>query len=180
MKVVVPQPVEAEAALIGRPHESRPLLQTSSDGWGEADLARLGAIAKGAEDVPGPVTVAVAVGARDAGPESIGEEDLLAGEEPPTPPPAGEAPGWRLVAVGDSDFATNGRLANAGNPTFLANTFNWLLERHKLLGIGAKKPEQVRLALTPGQLRGVSWLSLAGLPAVAIAAGVAVWFRRRR
>ena len=161
--------------------EAGPLLQTSSDGWGENDLTNLGAIGEGAGDAPGPVSVAVAVGARDSGPEAVSEEDLLAEEAEPSPPqPAGEAPTWRLVAVGDSDFATNGQLATAGNPTFLANALNWLLERHKLLGIGAKKPEQVRLALTPGQLEGISWLALAGLPAIAIAAGVAVWFRRRR
>ena len=111
----------------------------------------------------------------------LGEEaQHLADEGEVAPAAAAGAPAWRMVVVGDSDFATNGQLANAGNPTFVANAFNWLLERHKLLGIGAKKPEQARLALTPGQLSGIGWLSLAGLPALAIAAGVAVWFRRRR
>ena len=62
----------------------------------------------------------------------------------------------------------------------IINAFNWLLERQKLIGIGPKKPEQVRLTLTPGQLSAVTWLSLAGLPLVAIVAGVAVYFRRRR
>ncbi len=62
----------------------------------------------------------------------------------------------------------------------VANAFNWLLERQKLLGIGAKKPEQVRLSLTPGQLSAITWTVLAGLPGLAILAGVAVWSRRRR
>ncbi|MCM2268863.1 MAG: LPXTG cell wall anchor domain-containing protein, partial [Thermoanaerobaculia bacterium] len=95
-------------------------------------------------------------------------------------PTAAPATTWRLVVFGDSDFATNGQLANVGNPTMLANAFNWLLERENLLGIGPKKPEQVRLSLTPGELAAVTWGTLLGLPALAVGAGVFVWSRRRR
>ena len=162
--------------------EARPLLETGSEGWGETDLERLGAVARGEGDLAGPVPVAVAVGAKEAGAGLPDEEELLEGGEPapPAPAPAGAAPKWRLVVVGDSDFATNAQLANAGNPTLLANAFNWLLARENLLGIGPKRPEQVRLSLTPGQLSAVTWLALAGLPGLAVAAGVTVWLRRRR
>ena len=79
---------------------------------------------------------------------------LLAEEAEPAPPQPARG-GADLAAGRRSATPTSPptrQLATAGNPTFLANAFNWLLERHKLLGIGAKKPEQVRLALTPGQL----------------------------
>ncbi len=89
-------------------------------------------------------------------------------------------PEWRLVVFGDSDFATNSILPSAGNPTLVANAFNWLLERQKLLGIGPKKPEQTRLSLAPGELSRITWLVMAGLPALAIAAGILVWRKRRR
>jgi ABC-type uncharacterized transport system involved in gliding motility auxiliary subunit len=161
---------------------AQPLLETSAEGWAESDLARLSAVARGDTDLPGPVPVAVAVSAREPGGE-IGGEDELPGEPEPAGEKAADAdagPKWRLVVVGDSDFATNAQLATAGNPTLLANAFNWLLERQKLLGIGPKKPEQVRLTLTPGQLSAITWISLAGLPGLALVAGVAVWFRRRR
>lgn len=154
------------------------LLETTAEGWGETDLVNLRAIARDGRDVAGPVPIAVAVSA------SSPEAAAMAGEEPAepsaAPPPAGEAPAWRLVVVGDSDFATNNLLELSGNPTMLANAFNWLLDRQKLLGIGPKKPDQVRMTLSPGQLSGITWLVLAGLPALAIAAGVAVYFRRRR
>jgi ABC-type uncharacterized transport system involved in gliding motility auxiliary subunit len=159
------------------------LLETSAEGWGETDLGGLDAVGQGEEDTPGPLSVAVAVVPRtepvagideadeiDAEPSAEGTE-AMAGGEPST---------WRLVVLGDSDFATNGQLANVGNPTLLANAFNWLLEREQLLGIGPKKPEQVRLTLTPGQLSGITWGTLLGLPGLAVAAGVSVWFRRRR
>lgn len=169
--------------------EAQVLLQTTAAGWGESDLVNLRSVAKDDKDMTGPVPVAVAVSAqsKDAPPADL-EVDELAAELPPASRPSqpapkavpAEAPTWRLVVVGDSDFATNSLLTLSGNPTLLANAFNWLLDRQKLLGIGPKKPEQVRMTLTPGQLSGLTWLVLAGLPALAIAAGVAVYLRRRR
>ncbi len=160
------------------------LLETTAEGWGESDLANLRAVARDSKDLTGPVPLAVAVSAqsKDAAPQVLEDEELNPESPVPTPKLAagGDAPAWRLVVVGDSDFATNSLLALSGNPTLLANAFNWLLDRQKLLGIGPKKPEQVRMTLTPGQLSGITWLVLAGLPALAIAAGVAVYFRRRR
>ena len=156
------------------------LLETTAEGWGETDLVHLRAVARDGNDLTGPVPLAVAVSApaNEAQATEVEEQQLA---DPPAPKPlAGERPAWRLVVVGDSDFATNSLLALSGNPTLLANAFNWLLDRQKLLGIGPKKPEQVRMTLTPGQLSGITWLVLAGLPALAIAAGVAVYYRRRR
>lgn len=157
------------------------LLETTAEGWGETDLANLRAVARDAKDLTGPVPLAVAVSAQAkdaAAGDPEGEE--MAPEEPKAASADAQAPAWRLVVIGDSDFATNSLQALSGNPTALSNAFNWLLDRQKLLGIGPKKPEQVRMTLTPGQLSGITWLVLAGLPALAIAAGVAVYYRRRR
>jgi len=171
--------------------EARTLLQTTSEGWGETDLANLRGVAKGDADTAGPVAVGVAISAEATGGEDEldglhdleGDDGDLVAEEGSAPEPeAAETavPGWRLVVFGDSDFATNGQLANVGNPTLVANAFNWLLERQNLLGIGPKKPEQVRLSLAPGELSAITWLSLLGLPALAVGAGILVWSRRRR
>jgi len=158
------------------------LLQTTSEGWGEADLANLRGVAKDPTDAGGPVAVGVALAPRDE-PEPAALSDHAHEEDEAEAPAAADAaakPGWRLVVFGDSDFATNSQLANVGNPTLVANAFNWLLERQNLLGIGPKKPEQVRLSLTPGELSAVTWGTLLGLPALAVAAGVLVASRRRR
>ncbi len=113
---------------------------------------------------------------RDAvGGDAVGEE--------PAATPAAEAPspaGFRVAVFGDSDFATNGQLANVGNGALLSNTLNWLVEREALVAIAAKRPEQVRLSLTQAELRTVTWLILLVLPGLAVAAGVAVYLRRRR
>jgi ABC-type uncharacterized transport system involved in gliding motility auxiliary subunit len=151
------------------------LLETSAEGWGERDLGDLGAVARDPSDLAGPVPLAVAVAAAERPEAGIEEEELDGGE-------AAEAggPSWRLVVFGDSDFATNAQLASAGNPTLLANTVNWLVERQQLLGIGPKRPEQVRLSLTSSQIRWVTFWVLLGLPGLAVAAGVWMHLRRRR
>lgn len=100
------------------------------------------------------------------------------------PKPAAETapapkPELRLVVFGDSDFARNAQLGNAGNVTLIDNAVNWLVERKALLGIPPKKPEQVRLSLDKGQVLRVYGL-IALLPLLAIVAGVAVYLRRRR
>lgn len=157
------------------------LLETTAEGWGETDLTNLRAVAKGPEDLAGPVPLAVAVGAPTTPPPppDLEDEELGAGTAPKPLDPA-KAPAWRLVVVGDSDFASNSLLPLSGNPILVANAFNWLLDRQNLLGIGPKKPEQVRMTLSPGQLSGILWFVLAGLPALSIAAGVAIYRKRRR
>lgn len=168
--------------------EARPLLETTSEGWGETDLAALTAVEYGEGDRPGPVAVGVAVGAAPPAPPGFDAEDLDAGDldagdletDAPAASETPASPAWRLVVLGDSDVAANGQVALVGNPTLVGNAFNWLLEREQLLGIAAKRPEQARLSLTRGQLSAITWGVLAGLPGLALAAGVAVWARRRK
>jgi ABC-type uncharacterized transport system involved in gliding motility auxiliary subunit len=134
------------------------LLRTSSQGWGETDLAHLDQVAKDDKDVPGPVSLGVAV-------------EIKGG--------AGARPA-RTVVYGDSDFATNQLVhANSNNAMLLANSLNWLVERESLLGIPPRKTEQVRLSMTAGELHAV-WALSALLPLLAVAAGIYVHFRRRR
>jgi gliding motility-associatede transport system auxiliary component len=144
------------------------LLHTSNEGWGETDLAHLDQVAKDARDVPGPVSLGVAVEIKPA-----------AGASPV--PGAAAARGARMVIYGDSDFATKQLVeANGGNSILLVNSLNWLVERESLLGIPPRKTEQVHLSMTQGQLRTLYVISLLILPGLAAAAGIWVHFRRRR
>lgn len=154
------------------------LFKTTAEGWGERDLANLRGVKKDASDLAGPVSLAVAASAAEPGKSGVEEEPL--GEATPEPTVADRKPAWRLAVVGDSDFASNAQLANVGNPTLLANLFNWMVERQKRLGIGPKKPEQLRLTLSTAQLRWVTLWILVGLPGLAVAAGVWIHLKRRR
>ena len=168
------------------------LLRTSGAGWGETDLENLGGVERGDDDLAGPVPLAVAV--ETAADEPAADLEALTAdlegadpaaegstEEPPAADTtAAAAPKLRLVVLGDSDLASNGQLQGAPNATFVANAMNWLVERENLVSIPPKKPEQVRLSLTGGELRGVTWTVLGLLPGLALVAGVLVYRRRRR
>jgi ABC-type uncharacterized transport system involved in gliding motility auxiliary subunit len=153
-------------------YETAKLLETSAEGWGETDLSNLGAVQRDAEDLAGPVSLAVAVEAQP-------------GETPDSPADGGEEVekdedrGLRMVVVGDATFATNAQLRNIGNLTLLSNALNWLAEREALVAIPAKTPESVRLSLTSGEMRGIFWFVVLGLPALVVAAGLYVGRRRR-
>lgn len=153
------------------------LILTSVDGWGETDLANLDQVERQESDVPGPVSLAVAIEA------SVNVlEDGLADEggSLPSIADAGDPADLRLLVVGDSDFASNSQMQNVPNATLLANAVNWLVDRETLVGIPAKAPEQVRLSLTRSELTRISWFVLAGLPGLALAIGLGVYLRRRR
>lgn len=151
--------------------EAVELVSTSPEGWAETDLAHLPAVSKDERDLPGPVSVAVAVGPRDEAP------GVDAGADGASKTPA---VGMRLVVFGDSDWATDAQIANADNATLLVDVFNWLVARPQLLGIPPKTPEANRLNLDRGQLRTAFAVVLGAMPLAAIVAGVLVYLRRRR
>ena len=139
---------------------SAQLFTTSAGGWGETDLAAISArqeIDKDDADTPGPVSLAVAAESSNTGDQA-----------------------WRLVVVGDSDFATNASIDSLGNLTLALNAVNWLAQREAALGIPPRSPEQVQLFLSAAQMRTITLISLLGLPGAAILLGVVVWWRRRR
>jgi len=194
-EVPVIVPLAQSLQLVGEAVElgATVLLATSPEGWGESDLENLGAIAKGDDDVAGPVIVAVAIELNDrdfAEGQVDGAEDGLVDEavdgavaedepEGTTVAHTGQS-SIRLIVVGDADFVTNSQLQNVGNAEFAANTLNWLVERENLIAIPPKRPEQVRLNLSGAELRSVGILVFLVLPGLALVAGAAVYSRRRR
>lgn len=179
--------------------EATTLLRTSVGGYGETNLAALPDLEKDDADTPGPVSLAVAVAGPVATPTSSPEvsspsadakpgttaaaEPSAAGDEAAAVDEAGktdDAKHWRLVVFGNSSFLSNQLLDSLGNAALASNLLNWLAQRDTLLGIPAREPEHVRLNLTGAQVRGVHWLVLGLLPGLAVVAGIAVRYRRRR
>lgn len=170
------------------------LVETGADGWALTSFDRGSFDEPGEDDLPGPVTLAVAVEGGDGEPEpgdeepepGAGEEgDGAGGDEEGAEAPADEAADpkgpMRLAVVGDSDFATSAFLQmGPGNQALLNNLFNWLIERETLVGIPPKRPEQVRLAMTPSELRWAWIFVVIVLPGLAVLLGLWVWSRRRR
>jgi ABC-type uncharacterized transport system involved in gliding motility auxiliary subunit len=147
------------------------IVQTSKGSWGETNLKALatGQAKLDPEDKPGPVTLASAVSAPAT--------------DAPKPPPAnGEAPKTpetRLVAFGDSDFASNAALGIQGNRDLFLNTVNWLAQQENLISIRPRDPEDRRITLTAAQETGIFYLTVLIIPGLILLTGIQTWWRRR-
>ncbi len=160
---------------------ARPVVETAPRSWAETTLTTLEdpeSLAPEPElgDIPGPVSVAVAVSAPVAPRDPA--EDRPEGEQDPDtePQPTPEA---RMVAVGDSDFATNAYLGIEGNRDLFMNMVSWLAQQEGLISIRPRDASDRRITLTATQTTSIFWLSIVVLPAAVLSAGVYAWWRRR-
>lgn len=155
-------------------HTAQKIVETGQRAWAESNLKSLGGgqpAKMDAGDKGGPVALASAVSA----------------PAPSAPPPAdapkeGEAPKkpeTRLVAFGDSDFASNGALGVSGNRDLFLNTVNWLAQQENLIAIRPRDAEDRRITLTADQERRVFFLTVLIVPGLVLLAGVQTWWRRR-
>ena len=146
-----------------------PLVETSADGWGETDIKELqksGRPSKDDKDVKGPVCLVAA--AESAAPPAAAAEKTE---------PRKRA---RVVVFGDSDWASNGGIANAANRLLLSSAANWALEREALVAIPPKNADQVAVTLSRRDAGLIAFFVLLLLPVGAVALGLAIWVRRRR
>lgn len=156
-------------------HTAQKMVETSRNSWGETNLKSLGGgePAKMDEaDRKGPVSLAAAVSAPAATPAAPPAEPKKDGE---TPKPAET----RLVAIGDSDFASNAAIRITGNQDLFLNTVNWLAQQENLIAIRPKDPEDRRITLTADQERRIFYLTVLIVPGLILLAGVQTWWRRR-
>jgi ABC-type uncharacterized transport system involved in gliding motility auxiliary subunit len=156
-------------------HTAQRLVETSRSSWAETNLKSLSSSDPAKlddADKKGPVSLAAAV----SGPP--------AAEAPPAPDGAknGGEPKkteTRIVAFGDSDFASNAALGVQGNRDLFLNTINWLAQQENLISIRPKDPEDRRITLTADQERRIFYLTVLIVPGLVLLAGVQTWWRRR-
>jgi ABC-type uncharacterized transport system involved in gliding motility auxiliary subunit len=158
------------------------IVETGAQSWAETNLAGLledGRVALDLEegDVPGPVSLAVAVSApAPDGPPSAVPGDEADESDTDEPPPARET---RLVAFGDSDFAANFGVGIQGNRDLFMNAVSWLAQQENLIAIRPREPEDRRITLTADQSQRIFLLSMVVIPGLIFGAGVYSWWRRR-
>ncbi len=86
----------------------------------------------------------------------------------------------RVVVLGSSNWIANFIMsAPIANRDLSLNVMNWLTSDEELISIRPKEPEDRRLSVTAGGLRGLFFFSIIGLPLFVILTGVSVWWRRR-
>jgi len=160
-----------EGGVNGRTAQS--LVQTGPNSWGETNFKSLasGEPAKlDGDDKKGPISLGAAVSVPGA--VAPPAEPKKEGDTP-------KAVETRLVAFGDSDFASNGALRVSGNQDLFLNAVNWLAQQENLIAIRPRDPEDRRITLTPDQERRIFYLTVLILPGLILLTGVQTWWRRR-
>jgi ABC-type uncharacterized transport system involved in gliding motility auxiliary subunit len=161
-----------EGGVNGR--NAQKLIETGPRSWAETDLKGLSSgkpSQMDATDKKGPVSLGAAV----SGPAT----NAPAPKEPPKPGETPKPVEARIVAIGDSDFASNAALGVQGNRDLFLNTVNWLAQQENLISIRAKDPEDRRITLTADQERRIFYLTVLIVPGLILLAGVQTWWRRR-
>ena len=151
-------------------HTAQRLVETSKSSWGETDLKTLssGGAKPDDADLKGPVSLAAAV----TGAVTAPAPDAKQGADD-------KKPESRIVAFGDSDFASNAALGVQGNRDLFLNAVNWLAQQENLIAIRPKDPEDRRITLTADQQRRIFYLTVLIVPGLVLLAGVQTWWRRR-
>jgi hypothetical protein len=157
--------------------------RTSVESWAETTLTLEGALEYEEEtDRLGPISLVAVATIKSETPEpepspspaegEDGGEDNAAEEEP-------KAPEGRVVAVGDTDFASNSFLGFQGNQDFFLNLVAWLAEDADLISIRPKEPKNQSLFLSRTAQQNVAWVALVIVPFFFVVAGIVTWWRRR-
>ncbi len=135
---------------------------TSGNSWGETDMAELrsGRVRPDPADTRGPLAIGVA-STKNAEAGSNGSKKS------------------RLVAFGDSDFASNYLFGFQKNGDLFMNALSWLAEEEDLIAIPPKNPEDRRISLTASGSKVILLVSLFLLPIAAFGAAIAVYVKRR-
>ncbi|MBI9020818.1 MAG: GldG family protein [Verrucomicrobia bacterium] len=158
---VRPDPAQTRQTAEDRPQVT-PLALSSKSSWAERQLDQSPAQYDPETDQPGPISLAVAV-----------EKGATSGRLDMQIRPA------RIVVFGDSGFVSNGGLTG-GDTSLFMSSLNWLLDREQLMAIAPKAVNDTRLELTRTDIQKLFWITVWGIPSLAAAVGIVLWFRRRK
>ncbi len=133
------------------------LLYTTSDqAFGKTDLREVASnpnrAVRGALDIAGPLTLAVAA--------------------------ENKSTGARIVAVGDADWITNDLIVAFDGQVLWTNMIDWLTQFLERINIDPVF-ERLPLNVTQNELNIAAFITLVLLPGMVLVVGVVVWLRRR-
>jgi len=160
---------------------AQPIIETSPRSWAETDIKSLlttgrltSDAAKGDKTGPIPLGAAVSAPAPEAPapPKAENQVEAAKEEEP-------KKPETRVVAIGDSDFASNGFLGTVGSRDLFMNAMNWLAGQENMIAIRPREAQDRRLSMTADQQRFMMLLTIFIIPGAILVAGVYTWWQRR-
>jgi ABC-type uncharacterized transport system involved in gliding motility auxiliary subunit len=156
--------------------ETQELLKTSNQSWAETRFGGATVSFNEKEDLPGPVSLAVAVWSREKDRKDPEELDSAARAATANTPDRKT----RLVVIGDADFCANSYFTFSGNRDFFLNAVSWLAEEEDMISIRPKEQADRRIFLTLEQSRVILWFVLLLAPLLVLVAGIWVWLKRRQ
>ncbi|RMG73412.1 MAG: hypothetical protein D6711_10890 [Chloroflexi bacterium] len=137
------------------------IIQTSPLSYGETDLERLGLTNEygydEGVDIPGPMTSAAYA--------------------------YNDATNGKIVLIGDSDFATDARIASPrGNAELFLGAVDWLTNFSEQITFGfeARAASLPTIFISPAQLDQINYIILIIIPGLVMIMGAGVWFIRKR
>jgi ABC-type uncharacterized transport system involved in gliding motility auxiliary subunit len=87
---------------------------------------------------------------------------------------------FRMVVIGDSDFASNGLKRFSVNSDLFQNTLSWLSKEEDLIAIRPKEKEGGQFDITDYRAQVIFLTSVIFAPITMFITGIVVWFRRRK
>ena len=158
-----------------------PVINSSVNSFGETSVDR--AERDDESDIPGPLTLMVAINKRPATAE---EAEVVANVVRPErqengadgTPIEATAPS-RVVVIGDADFATNSFFHILGNGNLFLNTVNYLAAQENLIGIEPHTRELPEINFTNRQMKATFFAAVFLFPILLALIGTAVWWRQR-
>ncbi len=85
----------------------------------------------------------------------------------------------RVVAIGDGDFASNSFFPYMANSDLLLSMVRWLAREERETAVASRIPVPPHILLTASQTRVVFGLVVVLLPALVVALGCFIWWRRQ-
>lgn len=154
-------PIAGAIAIAGATDfDTAPVLETLSGTWLESGEV-MGMIAYDeGEDIPGPLTLGVALT------RMLDDGEALRTQ--------------RILVVADSDFLSNAFLGMAGNLQLGINIANWLGSDDRFIDIPIRTAPDQGLEFTPVTTAIIGFGFLLVMPLLLIGSGLLIWFRRRR
>lgn len=128
------------------------------------------------KDKKGPLSLAVAISGKIAGATPPPAAEPKPGEEPEKK----EEKDYRVVVVGDADFASNSFFTKGVNSDLFENMVSWLSHDADLIAIRPKSTDSSTFDITEARFRVINLASVVVAPLMMFLSGLAVWFSRRR
>jgi hypothetical protein len=144
-----------------------PLFQSSAQGYTRA-VEPVSERQPGGEPAPKRPATASAPGRRAL---AAAVEGTWPGVAPPQKP-------FRLVVVGDGDFASNSFLPYMANSDLALAMLRWLVREERAPSVAVRMPVPPLVLLTKSQMQRIFLLIEVLLPLGVVAVGAVIWWRR--